>query len=71
MPYLQKINHTTSISVTERKLLIDEFDLLRAELDDLRTKYAAALAKLDADAGVTDTNYAATCAPAAARFTRT
>ena len=30
--------------------------------NDLKTKYNALLAKLDADAGVTDTNYAATLA---------
>lgn len=40
----------------------------RAELDDLRLKFGALLAKLDADAGVTDTNYAATEALAAATF---
>jgi len=38
-------------------------DLLQEVLDaynDLATKYNAVLAKLDADAGVTDTNYVAT-----------
>lgn len=34
-------------------------------LDDLITKHNALLAKLDADAGVTDTNYAATQSVAA------
>ncbi len=34
-------------------------------LDDLITKHNALLAKLDADAGVTDTNYTATLAVAA------
>lgn len=37
-----------------------------ADMTAMRTAYALALAKLDADAGVTDTNYAATCSPAAA-----
>lgn len=41
---------------------------VRDELDDIRTKYAAVLAKLDADAGVTDTNYASTQALAATKF---
>jgi hypothetical protein len=41
---------------------------LRAELDDLRAKYAATLAKLDADAGVTDTNYGALGALATKAF---
>jgi len=31
----------------------------RDELDDMRTKYAALLAKLDLDTGVTDTDFAA------------
>lgn len=34
----------------------------RAELDDLRAQFAALTAKLDADTGVTDTDYAATLA---------
>lgn len=42
-----------------------QINLLRTELADLRTKFVAVLAKLDADAGVTDTNYAATQTPAA------
>ena len=33
---------------------------LRQDNVNLRTKFTALLAKLDADAGVTDTNYAAT-----------
>jgi hypothetical protein len=33
-------------------------------------KYAALMAKLDLDGGVTDTNYAATVGLAAAQFTR-
>jgi hypothetical protein len=35
------------------------------DLTALRTKFIATLVKLDADAGVTDTNYAATQTPAA------
>lgn len=40
--------------------LLGELTAIRAAMDLL-------LAKLDADAGVTDTNYAATCTPAAAQ----
>lgn len=43
-------------------------DALRDIADDLaalRTKFVATLVKLDADAGVTDTNYVATQTPAA------
>lgn len=69
MSYRQALNTTQSLSVSNRTHLISEFDALRAELDDIRTKYAALLAKLDADAGVTDTNYASTLALPAARFT--
>jgi hypothetical protein len=35
------------------------------DLTSLRTKFVATLVKLDADAGVTDANYAATQTPAA------
>lgn len=49
---------------TQQELLL----AVRAELDDLRAKYLLVLAKLDADAGVTDTDYAALGAPAAATF---
>jgi len=41
---------------------------LRDELDDIRTKYNAVLVKLDADAGVTDTDYASGNALASATF---
>ncbi len=46
---------------------------LRDGIDDiteLRTKFIALLAKLDADAGVTDVNYAATLTPAAQTLTK-
>lgn len=35
------------------------------DLDEIRTQFVALLAKLDADAGVNDVNYAATLTPAA------
>lgn len=38
----------------------DTVEDLRVQLNTLSTKFNALLAKLDADAGVTDTNYAAT-----------
>lgn len=38
----------------------DDFEALTAAYNDLATKFNALLAKLDADAGVTDTNYVAT-----------
>lgn len=40
-----------------------------ADLTALRAAVVAITAKLDADAGVTDTNYAATCNPAALTLT--
>lgn len=45
--------------------LANAVNALRADLSALRTKYNAVLAKLDADEGVTDTNYAATQAMSA------
>lgn len=71
MPFTPVINTLDSIGTTDKQELIREMQLLRDELDDIRTKYAAVLAKLDADAGVTDTNYGATAALAARRFTPT
>lgn len=45
--------------------LRDQFNALVDDYDELRTQYVALLAKLDADAGVTDTDYASTLTPAA------
>lgn len=42
---------------------------LVADINALRTANAALLAKLDADAGVTDVTYASLCTPAAATVT--
>lgn len=70
MPY-QLVLNTSSLDRGTKIALIRELATLRAELDDLRTKYAAVLAKLDLDAGVTDTNYGATGALATATFTAT
>lgn len=68
MAYKQVINLAQSLSVQDRIQLTRELDTLRAELDDIRTKYAALLAKLDADVGVTDTNYGTAAALAAKQF---
>ena len=68
MPYVTRLNGNAS-SKSEAFGLITELNALRAELTDIRTKYAFLLSKLDADVGVTDTNYAATAALAAAQFT--
>lgn len=46
--------------VIQYNKLVDDVEILRAGLDSLTDQYNLALAKLDADAGVTDTNYAAT-----------
>lgn len=69
MPYKIALNRTHGLAVSDRTQLTREMDLLRAELDNLRTRYAALLAKLDLDAGVTDVNYASTCGLSAAQFT--
>ncbi len=69
MPYRLTLNRTHGLAVSDRSALTRELDTLRAELNDVRTKYAALLAKLDLDGGVTDTNYAATVGLAAAQFT--
>lgn len=44
----------------------DDVTALRTQLNDMRTAYLALLAKLDADGGVTDTNYGTVAAPPAA-----
>lgn len=71
MPYQNVVQAFMPFAPTDKQALIRELGFLRAELDDVRTKYAALLAKLDADAGVTDANYAATAGLAARRFTAT
>jgi hypothetical protein len=71
MPYIPVLNSRQALSPSEAQDMAREFNLLRAELDDMRTKYTALLAKLDADVGVTDVNYAATGALTARQFTPT
>lgn len=69
MPYRISLNRANGLGTSDKVQLTRELDLLRAELDDIRTKYAALLTKLDADSGVGDTNYASTGALTAAQFT--
>jgi hypothetical protein len=73
--YVQAIQSAPFAGQTKQQL-IRELNFLRSELDDVRTKYAAVLAditairtsfntamtKLNADAGVTDADYAAAAA---------
>jgi len=65
MAYTIRLNQAQTISKQDAKSLVIEFDLLRQELDEIRANFRAVLAKLDADAGVTDTNYASTLTVAA------
>ena len=69
MPYIQRLNTMQSITVSEAQQLIIELNALRQELDEMRANYNAVLAKLDADAGVTDTNFVATLGVAASTIT--
>ncbi len=52
MPYLQVINSMASTTVTERRFLLQEFALLRAELDDIRSAVSAIRALLVAGTAV-------------------
>lgn len=68
MAYIQVLNNRQALSPSEVQDMVREFNLLRAELDDLRTKFASTLTKLDADVGVTDINYASLGALVARQF---
>lgn len=58
--------HGSPDLVTALRDIADDLATVKTFCNSLRTAYNATLAKLDADAGVTDTNYAATNpAPAA------
>lgn len=54
--------HAPILYPEDAKVLLDA---VRADLAELRAKFLLLTAKLDADGGVTDTNYAATTNPAA------
>lgn len=56
-----QLNH--SMPVAAKVKLGDVLADLIAAHNDLKAQYLALVAKLDADAGVTDTNYAATVSP--------
>lgn len=80
MPYVQVLNMTGSTTVTERRFLIQEFNLLRAELDDIRSALSATRALLVAGTAVgagynvpaTNIGNAITATPGqSARFTPT
>ena len=70
MAYKQRINAMKGLSTQDKLALTAEFDALYADITDMRTKYAALLAKMDADA-FADTNYAATVPYATRTFTQT
>lgn len=48
MPYITVLNSRQALSPSEAQDMVREFNLLRAELDDMRTKYTALVALLAA-----------------------
>lgn len=64
----KNVIQNAGLSVPAQQALIRELDLLRAELDDIRTKFGALLTKLDGDTGVALADYASTQALTAAKF---
>ena len=70
MPFVTRLNMTESLSVSEAMQLTIEFNLLRAELDDMRAKYAALVALLTA-ATALGAGYSAGTALAAKQYTPT
>lgn len=60
---------TGSRQPPSRKDMLLLHNAMLADLTALRAAVVAITAKLDADGGVTDTNYAATCNPAALETT--
>jgi hypothetical protein len=66
---LQTINHTLLANL-DKKALIALLESLTDDNANLRAQYAKLLAKLDADTGVDETDYAATCGLAAPQFTK-
>lgn len=72
MPYRQVVNMSESLSKSDTQALIRELDSLRSELNDIRTKYSALQAALNAGTAVGAAGYPnATMALAAAQFTPT
>ena len=52
MPFLMRLNHTQTLSNSERFQLAQEFQALRAELDDMRAAYMSLRALLIAATAV-------------------
>ena len=72
MPFQITVNKFNNFNPPDKQALIAEFALLRAELDDMRTKYAALQAALNAGTAVGAAGYPnATMQLAAARFNAT
>lgn len=67
MSYRQVLNHA-SLDIQTKQRLEDEYDKVNADLVELRAQFIALLAKLDADAGITDTDYESSLTPAAITF---
>lgn len=57
-------------SLTEKGGLDLDLQDVADDITELRTQLIALLAKLDADAGVTDVNYASTLTPATQKTTK-
>lgn len=70
MPYRQRINMAHSLGSTDQRQLIIELDLLRQELDDIRSKYTALRALLVAGTAV-GAGYSTGTGLSAAAFTPT
>lgn len=70
MPYRQRLNTLASMPASEIIQINIEFDLLRAELDDMRTKYNALVALLVA-ANAPGAAYSSGTTLAARQFTPT
>lgn len=62
-------SHITAVPSSDARDLIIQHNKLVDDLEALRAKFAATLAKLDADAGVTDTDYVSTQTVLAATLT--
>jgi hypothetical protein len=70
MPYLQRLNTAQGLTAQDAIQLTAEMDALRAELDDIRTKYTALRALLAAGTAP-GAGYNTGTGLAAATFTRT
>lgn len=72
MPFQIAANRFAALNPPDRQALIAEFAALRAELDDIRAKYAALQGALNAGTAIGAAGYPnATMQLAAAKFTAT